>query len=179
MFWLGSLAFSQAPTLISSNLNLQKERYTPRLWDCRELSKRQGEREMIVLIALLFSATIIGPSLQEPKRESIEMDQTITFTPLNASEHAILDAHMDDLANRSRFYRYDLKGVPWEFEAIRCQLIQKHMLLKGKSLNDMHPSEFVAVIPYAAGDIKIIPLWHGSLRTFGDPYQDPHNLGIF
>jgi hypothetical protein len=134
---------------------------------------------MIACAALLLATALLGALPQDQKQHDPEAEPIISFDDPNVSELAIIDVHMDALARRARFYRYDLKHVPWDYDVIHCPLIKKHLLLKGKSLDEMHPSDFIAIIPHTSGDTKIVPLWQNSLRTFGAPYRDSHNWAYF
>jgi hypothetical protein len=134
---------------------------------------------MILLITWLLSSAILGVSMEDTKQADLSADRLFFFASPNSSESIIIDQYYNDIARLSRFYNYDIEKVPYFFQPFRFPLITKSLLLKGEGFESMTPSRFLVIVHRDTKGLNLVPWDHGGVRTFGDPYRDPHNWAYF
>ncbi len=128
---------------------------------------------LLCCLSILCSAPKVSEHVEAP---------TLTRVPpagMTAVEMQALKARQAELTQLADFYNYEPK-TPLAFEVVRCPLITKHVVMEFTSVEVSEGSStFVAVLPQQNGRVELIPLWYKGLRSFENPYNDPHNIAIF
>lgn len=128
---------------------------------------------LLVCPSTLFSQT------RNPEQIAPPVLTRVSPAEMTAAEKDTLKANQRALDKLVDIYDFE-PGRAWTYEVVRCPLITKHVVLEFTSIEVSEgSSRYVAVLPQQNGRVQLIPLWYGGLRSFGKPYDDPHNIAIF
>lgn len=129
-------------------------------------------RWMVAALALALLAPA-GPALGQ---------QVSVETPAAASTDgsAIATARMADIRESAKIYGYDLEVRNWISTRASCAALPDVILLHySRTFPDGAQSRFTAVVPRAAGRVRIVPVLYHGATPFVPAAENPRNYALF
>lgn len=99
---------------------------------------------------------------------------------MSAADAALVQAKHTEIATEAAFFGYTLSAGSWNYTQVLCPLLPDYLLLHYRQVSRRGAeSLFTALVPRAAGRVKVVPVLYRNATPYVEAPSAPRTIAVF